>query len=324
MTLRGTPKALFGRNATLVLLGLLLLGALLIAVTLLSQLLALPSATLPPATSAVRPSLVSTLLQQPAIVLSGAISTLIMLSALLVALAPLTWWMRLVTAMQRQPDPALVQAMVWVQAHQPQPHKATADELAAIAGQPFVLTPDAISAPTLSPAAPADAAAPPASATPPAAAPPGGANAPGGQAGAAGATAAPPAGAGAPAGQPAAPGAPPVPGQPPAPGQQPAAQPPAPGQQPAAAQPPAPAQQPPQPGQPQPVSTLQQELKQEEGVNLQEITSVDDILSSAFNDDEEVDEQLLVLSQSLSEVDVHALVKHTRRIQRELRAVGVE
>ncbi len=320
MTMRVAPKPFIGRNLMLLLLGLLLLGALLAAFAIAGPLIwSLLLAAVPTQLGA-HPPLLVTLLQQQGIVISLGLSILALVCALFVRLAPLTWWLYLLTAFERHPDPALARTMTWVNAQQVQAQQTKAQQAAlqAIDAQTFVLPPGSVpgavpgSVPGTVPTAMSDAASTPGGIPPvPVAGQPPAAAAPGQ------APTAPPV-PGAPvaaAGQPAAPGVPPPAAQvPPA---APGAPPPAtPDGQPAASTPPV-------PGQPQPVPTLQQALAPEESLNLAELTSVDDILSNAFNDDEEVDANLLRISQSLDEVDVTALVEQSQQIYEHLKELAI-
>lgn len=319
MTMRvALRKPLIGRNLTLLLLGLLLIGALWVLLALAGPLLAslLPDPF--PAQPGTHAPLLFILFQQQGIVLSAALSIVILFCALLVQLAPLTWWIYLLTAFSRKSDPVLAQAMSWVQAQQAavQPPAGLDAGLEAMAAQTFALPPT--SGLDVTPPAAGQAPVPGAPAQAPGA--PGMAGQPPAP-GAPGAGAGQPAAAGAPAGQAAAPGAPPPAGQAPQAVLPPPAAPAVPASQPAVGAPPVPGQ--PVPGQPQPVPTLQQTLAPAETMNLAELTSVDDILSNAFNDDEEIDERLLRISQSLAEVDLAELVEQTHQINEQLRELGL-
>lgn len=62
-------------------------------------------------------------------------------------------------------------------------------------------------------------------------------------------------------------------------------------------------------------------LATEEKMDLKELTDIGDILSS-FKESDEVSAQLLALSQSLDDVDLDALVAHSRRVATRLTAAN--
>lgn len=326
------------------LLPLILLGMLLVALLLLGQWFWLTRTFSVPEPQIVLPSeripLVASLLRQKAIVVSLAASAFTMLLALLAAVSPLTWWARLLSLFGKAPAGQYMSAVL--RGQEPQTAEEWVAAQAAFLGvPPTVLATEALATPQpgQAPGVP-PAQGQPSSGQPPAGQQPGAPPAPGqpgtlpapaqqpgapGQPPQPGAPPAPgqpgtlPAGQQPPAQQPGTPGQPPQPGAPPAPGQQPLPadqqQPPA--QQPGAPQPPgqpAPAAPPPQPG-------LQQLLATEEKMDIKELTDIGDILSS-FKESDDIPAQLLALSQSLNEVDLDALVAHSRRVVTRLTAAN--
>ena len=147
MTMRGAArKPLISRNLTLLLLGLLLVGALWALRALAGSLLwsLLPTST--PAPAGTHLPLLLLLLQQQGIVISFTLAILSLFCALLVQLAPLTWWIYLFTAFKREADPVLAQTMSWVQAQQAavQPPTGLDPGLDAMAAQTFALPPNQV------------------------------------------------------------------------------------------------------------------------------------------------------------------------------------
>lgn len=330
VNLHPTPKAPQRQFLTLVLLGMLLVALLLMGQWLwLTRTLSTPEAQL--VLPSERIPLLESLFRQKAIVVSLGASAFIMLLALLAAVSPLTWWAHLLRLFHKAPAGQYMNAALWGQ--EPQTAEEWVAAQAALLGMP----PTGPATDPLAPAPPGQASgAPSAQGQPPAGQPAGTPPAPG-QPGTL------PAGQPAPAQQPGAPGQQPqaAPGQPgtlPAGQQAPAQQPGDPGQQPQPGAPPAPGQppqpadqqappaqqpgQPAQPGQPPAAQPgLQQLLATEEKMDIQELTDIGDILSS-FKESDDIPAQLLALSQSLDEVDLDALVAHSRRVVTRLTAAN--
>lgn len=320
-----------------------LLGTLLVALLLIGQWFWLTQTLSIPEPQVVLPSerapLLSSLFRQKGIVLSLLTSAGTMVLALLVAVSPLSWWAHFMGVSSKIPGGQPGRLPRWGQ--EPQSAEEWVAAQAAYLGVPPATLLAGVAVPPgqlpgMPPLAP-EQPQPGSSGAPgqPTAQPPGTPGAPPapGQPGALPAgqqpAAQPPGTPGAPAApgqqptaqqpgapqtqQPGAPGLAAQPGAPPAPGQQPAA-PPAPGQQPPPADGQQPAAPPPQPG-------LQQLLATEEKVDISELTDIGDILSS-FKDNEDVSAQLLALSQSLDEVEIEALVAHSRRVATRLVAAN--
>lgn len=328
------------------LLPLILLGLLLVALLLIGQWLWLTHTLSAPEPQTVLPSermpLLDSLLRQKTIVVSLLASAFTMLLAVLAAVSPLTWWARLLGLFRKAPAAQYMNAALWNQ--EPQTAEEWVAAQAALLGVPptgVATEPGAAAHPGQVPGVPLVSGQPlpgqqpgtppapgqpstlPAGQQPPAQQPTApGQPLPGQQPGMPPASDQPgtlPAGQQPPpAQQPGTPGQAPAPGAPPAPGQQPlpaGQQPPA--QQPGAPQPPgqpAPAAPPPQQG-------LQQLLATEEKMDIKELTDIGDILSS-FKENDDVPAQLLALSQSLGEVDIDALVAHSRRVVTRLTAAN--
>ena len=313
-------------------LPLFVLGMLLVALLLMGQWFWLTHSLSVPEPQVVLPSerapLLSSLFRQKGIVLSLLTSAGTMVLALLVAVSPLSWWAHFMGVSSKMPNGPSGRQPLWGQEPQSAEEWVAAQAAylgvppatllaggAVPPGQPPGMPPLAPGQPAAQP--PGTPGAPPApgqpgtlpAGQPPAAQPPGTPGAPPvpGQQPTAQQPGAPQ------TQQPVAPGQAPQPGAPPAPGQQPAA-PPAPGQQPPPADGQQPVAQPPQPG-------LQELLATEEKVDINELTDIGDILSS-FKDNEDVSAQLLALSQSLDEVEVEALVAHSRRVATRLAAAN--
>lgn len=285
-------------------LGLFLLGVLLLILALLSQWLWLTNALKMPEVQILLPSerapLISTLLKQKAIIWCFGISIVSLITAIIVAVSPLAWWLYVLAALGKTLGVRLTRTGAWGQAQQ------SAEEW--VAAQAALLQLEGAqesqinqpSAEMTAPGQPTTDSALSHGQSQSAQAQPGEQSAvqqPGAQPGAQSA----------PAAQPGAP--------------QPQAQPgaPQPGVQQAGAQPSQPQTAVQQPGVPQPQAQqgLQQLLTQGENVDLKELTDIGDILSS-FKDNEDVSPYLLALSQSLDEIDVKALVARCRRMAERL------
>lgn len=313
----------------------LLLGMLLVALLLFGQWFWLTHTLSAPEPQAVLPSerapLLSSLFRQKPIVLSLLTSAGTMALALLVAVAPLSWWAQCIGMLSKTPGRQPGQLPLWGQPPQSAEEWVAAQATLLGVPRPGEELPNQLpGAPALVPGQP-QPAVPGAPGQPPQPQQPGAGGAPG-QPGTLLAGPPPPQQPGAPlAQQLGAPGQPPAgqqPGTPPAQqpgqGQQPGAPPvqqPGQGQQPQPADAQQPAAQPDapqQPGQPTPAQPGQQQLLvPEEKLDLKELTDIGDILSS-FKESDEIPAQLLALSQSLDEVAIDALLAHSRRVATHL------